>query len=268
MRKWTPAASASSTGRYAHVLADLIGQLGQPRFTSALLEGLNPVVPAASFSIYQTGHSCVPQLFMSGSFGVPDTTRDCWRAYLSGPYLSDQTLVHDSAGDTPLLCHITAQEVPVQHRARVYEAHGVAERVSVVQQTGASLLALNFYRHQHQRPFSDQQVAGFADMAPALLALAKKHIALSSPPPITDPLAAWQQRLRQLNPALTPRELDVCARLLTGMTQDGIASDLGLSLPSVKTYRNRAFARLGIHFRNELFALLLRSPAVPAAHHQ
>jgi DNA-binding CsgD family transcriptional regulator len=41
------------------------------------------------------------------------------------------------------------------------------------------------------------------------------------------------------------------------MTQDGIASDLGLTVPTVKTYRNRAFARLGIHFRNELFALVM-----------
>ena len=42
------------------------------------------------------------------------------------------------------------------------------------------------------------------------------------------------------------------------MTQEGVAADLGLSLPTVKTYRNRAFARLGIHFRSELSALLLR----------
>ena len=49
----------------------------------------------------------------------------------------------------------------------------------------------------------------------------------------------------------------MCARLLQGMTQEGIACDLGLSLPTVKTYRNRAFSRLGIHFRNELFALAL-----------
>ncbi len=49
----------------------------------------------------------------------------------------------------------------------------------------------------------------------------------------------------------------MCIRLLQGMTQDGIASDLGLALPTVKTYRNRAFARLGIHFRNELFARVL-----------
>ena len=57
--------------------------------------------------------------------------------------------------------------------------------------------------------------------------------------------------------ALTDRELDVCARLLQGMTQEGIAADLGLGVPTVKTYRNRAFARLGIHFRNELFAKVL-----------
>jgi DNA-binding CsgD family transcriptional regulator len=49
-------------------------------------------------------------------------------------------------------------------------------------------------------------------------------------------------------------------RLLRGMTYDGIAADLGLSVPSVKTYRNRAFERLGIHFRNELFALVLQTP--------
>ena len=63
--------------------------------------------------------------------------------------------------------------------------------------------------------------------------------------------------IRDSHPTLTAREVEVCARLLTGMTQDGIASDLGLSLATVKTYRNRAFARLGIHFKNQLFSLFL-----------
>jgi len=56
---------------------------------------------------------------------------------------------------------------------------------------------------------------------------------------------------------MTVRELDVCERLLTGMTQDGVAADLGLGLSSVKTYRNRAFARLGIRWRSQLSGLLL-----------
>lgn len=260
MRKWTCNSSASGTGRHAQLLAGLIHQLGQPRFRSLLLETLQPLVPAASFSVYRTGHRSVPQLFLSGSLGVPDTTRDCWLAYLSGPYRSDRTLVAEAQGEEqPLLCHLTAQEVPAQHRARVYEAHGVAERVSVVQAREDGLFAVNFYRHQHQAPFSDTQVADFEALAPALLALARKHVALGVVDATSEPLTQ-AQRLLALQPALTPRELDVCVRLLRGMTYDGIASDLGLSVTSVKTYRNRAFERLGIHFRNELFALVLQTP--------
>ena len=108
-------------------------------------------------------------------------------------------------------------------------------------------------------------------MAPVLLALARKHIQLSRPqamghvyvagqpapaplPTAPSTLADLRMRLLRTQADLTERELDVCARLLQGMTQEGIAADLGLGVPTVKTYRNRAFARLGIHFRNELFA--------------
>ncbi len=161
MRKWTCGGSAGSTTDHAQVLAGLIQQLGQPGFRSLLLESLQPLVPAASFSVYRTGHRSVPQLYLSGSLGVPDTTQACWRAYLSGPYLRDRTLMGETAGEAQsLLCHLTAQEVPAEHRARVYEAHGVAERVSVVQAREDGLFAVNFYRHQHQRPFSDLRVLG------------------------------------------------------------------------------------------------------------
>ncbi len=245
-----------------HALAGMISQLGQPHFDKFLLASLHPVIPAASCAIYRTGHGLAPHLFMSASYGVADTTRACWQAYLSGPQQSDRTLAAavQPSGATAV-CHITAAEVPAEHRARVYEAHGVSERISVVQQDGDSLFAVNFYRHQHQRPFSDGQLADFGAMAPALLALTQKHIAMASHAHSLqdDPVRHWHERLLQADSALTVRERDVCARLLTGMTQDGIAADLGLTLPTVKTYRNRAFARLGIHFRNELFALFLKT---------
>lgn len=268
MRKWRAPRSTRPTGGHAQVLADMIDGLGQAHFSPAVLASLRPLVPAASMSVYQTGPHCTPRLFFSGSLGVPDTTRDCWQAYLSGPYRADRTLLADAeelqAQEGPMLCHITAPEVPAQHRHRVYEAHGVAERVSVVQQEAGALLAVNLYRHQHQRPFEDHQVAEFEVLAPALLALVKKQISLAPGLAVPQPVGCaagshtrWHEPLRRLNPGLTAREIDVCARLLAGMTQDGIASDLGLSLPTVKTYRNRAFARLGIHFRNELFALML-----------
>lgn len=262
MRKWHLSTQASRESRAAHLLSGLIHPLGEDRFGDSLLETLQPWLPAASFSIYRTGMDCTPRLYLSGSHGIPDTTRACWRAYLSGPQRHDRTFAHDGVPDAPFVCHITAQEVPALHRARVYEAHGMAERVSVVQRVGSSLFALNFYRHEHQRPFADRQVADVEALALPLLALTQKHIALKDCARVRDDeattLQRWTDRLRSFDASLTAREVDVCARLLMGMTQDGIASDLGLSLPTVKTYRNRAFARLGIHFRNELFALFVR----------
>ena len=258
MRSWQ---AAPASDRRTEVLTDLIGHIGSPRFGPAVLDGLQDLVPAASWSVYRLGPR--PALFLSASRGVPDTTRDCWRAYLSGPHRADRSFAQTSnATDrAPRLCHLTADEVPEEHRMKVYEAHGVAERVSVAQtQDDGAVFAINFYRHGHQRAFSDAALDSFGALAPALLALVRKHMALAQPhgTPVADGnVHDMEARLRSLCPALTERERAVCIRLLQGMTQDGIASDLGLALPTVKTYRNRAFARLGIHFRNELFARVL-----------
>ena len=258
MRSWQ---AAPASDRRTQVLTELIGHIGSPRFGPAVLDGLQELVPAASWSVYRLGQR--PALFLSAARGVPDTTRDCWRAYLSGPHRGDRSFVQasDAVDHAPLLCHLTADEAPEEHRTKVYEAHGMAERVSVAQtQEDGGVFAINFYRHGHQRAFSDAALDSFGALAPALLALVRKHMALARPDgsAVAEVSAPdMDARLRNLCPALTERERAVCVRLLRGMTQDGIASDLGLALPTVKTYRNRAFARLGIHFRNELFARVL-----------
>ena len=262
----------------AQALAGMVQQLGDEAFVWGVLAQLAPVLPAASWSVYRTGGRQRPTLFMSASHGIPDTTQDCWWAYLSGPYRHDRTWGDaPTAPASPRLCHLTVGEVEGEHRSRVYEAHGMAERVSVVDtEADGARFAVNFYRHLHQRPFTDAQIADLSDVAVVLLALARKHIALSGlgqgqalllaspasasqvshPAGASLPEAAARQRLLRVTPQLTERELDVCTRLLQGLTQEGIATDLGLSLSTVKTYRNRAFDRLGIHFRNELFALV------------
>ena len=161
-------------------MSSMVRRLGEPGFAQGLLQDLEPVLPAASWSVYRTGHRCKPTLFMSASQGVPDTTQDCWWAYLAGPYRSDRTWgrmfddIHVIVPETRL-CHVTAKEVDGEHRARVYEAHGMAERVSVVEyESTGSVFAVNFYRHQHQLPFSDRQIGEFESVAPVLLELARK----------------------------------------------------------------------------------------------
>ena len=61
---------------------------------AAVLDGLQDLVPAASWSVYRLGPR--PALFLSAARGVPDTTRDCWRAYLSGPHRGDRSFAQTS----------------------------------------------------------------------------------------------------------------------------------------------------------------------------
>ena len=244
-----------------HLLGGLIDGIGQPGFDAAVRRGVQAVLPAASWSVYRLGRE--PALFLSASCGVPDTTRDCWRAYLSGPHRADRSFGPMALRPpaTPHLCHLDAQEAPAEHRAKVYDAHGMAERLSLAQEDAGGMLAINFYRHAHQPAFGPGAREGLGMLAPALMAIVRKHVALSEG--VAQPQTAvpddLEARLRRLCPTLTVREQAVCLRLLRGLTLEGIAADLQLALPTVKTYRQRAFARLGIHFRNELFARVLRA---------
>lgn len=241
----------------AGLVAEAVPALGHDGFGPALLSSLQAALPVSSLSAYRIGAR--PDICFTASAGVPDTTRACWAAYMSGPMARDRTLDSFAGAAAPRdalrLCHITASEVPADHRAKVYEAHGMAERLSVVCHEGdGALFAVNVYRHSHARALTDSQLAAFGALGPLLMALARKHVSMAPAlPDFTARLLTWR-------PDLTARELDVCTRLLQGMTQEGIASDLGLSVPTVKTYRNRAFGRLGIHFRSELFARMLEVP--------
>lgn len=253
MRQWI----ATPTERGTAALTELVGALGDPGFAAQALAQVRALLPAASLSIYRLGTR--PALLMTASTEAHDRTVDCWRAYLSGPIRTDRSLDGDMPGGParPRVCHVVASEVAPEHRARVYEAHGMAERVSVVRhQADGALLAINFYRHLGQRAFGDAALQDFGEVAGAVLALTEKQLALRQPIASTIAGPGDRDRLLARCPTLTPRELDVCERLLRGLTHDGIAADLGLTVPTVKTYRNRAFQRLGIHFRNELFARL------------
>lgn len=243
-------------------LATVIGAIGRPAFAQATLAALQPLLPAGSWSVYRLWPAREPELHLSASHGVQDTTRDCFAAYRAGLYRRDRSFdpVRGRArpGDA-LLLRLTADEVPnAEHREAIYRRHGLSARLSLTQLAeDGSLLALNLYRHGGD--FDDGAVEHLGELGPMLLAAVARHL---GPPAGAAPAIAaaagvasgrsGRERLQAACPALTGRELDVCERLLRGMTYDGIAADLGLSVPTVKTYRARAFDRLGLHFRHQL----------------
>lgn len=256
MQLWTLPPSAAPD----HLAADLIGCIGQPDFGRQALARLNRTVPVASWSVYRVFADQPPSMYASGSFEIPDPTQECFRLYRAGLYRRDATFepVRERAQPgAPVMTHWAASEIRAPHRDQIYRRHGMRERLSVISADDPEgLLSVNLYRHDHQGPWRDAEIEQVQQLAVVLLACVRRHVALDTAAARPAEPADATALLRRACPALTDRELQVCERLLRGWTHDGIAADLGLSATTVKTYRNRAFERLGIHFRNELFRLV------------
>ncbi len=73
------------------------------------------------------------------------------------------------------------------------------------------------------------------------------------PPPAPAP-----HTVRDRFPELTPRETDVLERIAAGRTNPEIAAELFLTVPTVKSYVNQVFAKLGVRTRAEAVARVLR----------
>ncbi|MNY54382.1 putative transcriptional regulatory protein NarL [compost metagenome] len=75
---------------------------------------------------------------------------------------------------------------------------------------------------------------------------------------------AVTDELSEICPQLTVREREVVQRILDGATTERIAEDLSIRPTTVITYRTRAYEKLGVSSRRELFATVLRKRNVAA----
>lgn len=244
-----PQASSHEGGSQAnHALSGLIFCMGRGDFDTNGLAALNQWLPLRWWSVYRLFDDRPPAMYASGTFGTPDATRETFRVYRDTLYRKDETFIAAKEflrGTKQAVVHWHASEIPREHREPIYTRNRLSERLSIVSSDDQGLLAVNFYRQDDQDEFTDREVDELRRMSSSLLACVRRHLELVQP----------TERLEAERLGLTGRERDVCERLLKGWTYDGIAADLKVSPATVKTYRDRAFAPLNLHHRNELFAL-------------
>jgi DNA-binding NarL/FixJ family response regulator len=80
----------------------------------------------------------------------------------------------------------------------------------------------------------------------------------SSPAAAVQPERASGAPVHERFPELTPREADVLTRIAEGRSNPEIAAELFLTVPTVKSYVNQVFAKLGVRSRAEAVARVLR----------
>ncbi|KQU74512.1 hypothetical protein ASC75_21105 [Aminobacter sp. DSM 101952] len=88
----------------------------------------------------------------------------------------------------------------------------------------------------------------------------KEPASVTAPPDSEE----YARMLKERAPGLTDREREVCVQVLRGLTSEGIALTLGISINTVLTYRKRAYSRLCIGSQNELMRLVAFGPQLAA----
>lgn len=254
-----------ASARASAMAADVVGCIGSENFPAAALERIHRLLPLGAWTVYQLNTGAPPEFSMGATRGKDDITSSCWNQYRAGLYTSDHSF-DDVAPDAPgevALARLDPVRLAPAHRAAIYEKHAIQERISVVAfETATSLLALNFYRFYGQQWFDAEDEIDLQSSASVLLAAVKKHLELRPLEPTTRQMESTQEMeilvLRAKCPRLTERELEVCAGLVQGWSFDGIAVRLNVSAATVKTYRDRAFRRLNINHRNQLYGMCVQ----------
>lgn len=246
-------------------LDGLVDALGTARFGRHLYEVLDDLALIDHVSLLRfNGDECARLVFT--------VSRPRWRfvheaqsAYLERFCALDpnRRVFHDARPAAHVVVRrLRREEVPgIDYRWHCYDVARLVDRLSVLRVDAKGGYALNLYRNCEHGPFSDGEIASVRESATVLAACCAKHDWCS--PAACDGIGvvpridALDSRLQRLQAGLSRRESEVAARVLTGMTSDGIAADLGVGLQSVLTYRKRAYAKLGVSGQRELFSLLL-----------
>ncbi len=135
-------------------------------------------------------------------------------------------------------------DMGLHYRKEFFETPGFTDKISILHGTTQGNYYINLYRRDpgFDKRFDDEV---FNRSVCCLISiLVSKHFELNESLRLEGPLAF-----------LSEREQQVCRSVLRGQKNETIAAELNVAVSSVITYRKRAYEKLGISSRAQLFAL-------------
>ena len=251
----------------ASVLAPMVLAIGRPSFPQRLLETVRNAANVGHCMVFAFEEQTARCPLGIGNIGIGP---DLGAAYSEHFYAADPNhetmLRHQSAHRPIVLPKFSPRMYSATYRKLFFEDGEIIDKSATAIWVDNTCFYLNFYRTIDQGRFTLAETARLSELAPALAAIVARHCQEQDVP---DPRRQLERlfKTRECFLALTPREKDVCRRILSGYGTEAIASELGISLHSAFTYRKRAYEKLGISSQNELFAIALRLMARPRSAH-
>ena len=254
--------TAARTQPHETALALLVNTIGEDRFGPALARFLNELCGADHFAAFLLGRGEL-RVVAACCVEPERTAHDRVDTYVNQGWWK-----HDPAMTEAQRCLATLRSSVIHvdfsdngyaaMRPSVYPH--VRDRLLLCGHGRNSDFGLSIVRADPHAPFAREAIEKVALSAELLMSLLDKHADIRQ----TRPNVA--QALTQLDEiencivatsVLPRREAEVTSRILYGMSSVGIALDLSVSEETVKTYRKRAYQRLGIGSERELLTWYL-----------
>jgi DNA-binding CsgD family transcriptional regulator len=243
-------------------LAGLVDAIGEQRFGPALAQYLHSLCGADHFAAFRLGSNELREV-AACCVNPEHTARDRVETYVNqgwwkrDPAMSEAQRLLAAPGHT--LIHVDfSDDGYTAMRPSVYPH--VRDRLLLCGHGANFSFGLSILREDPHAPFAGEAIESVARSAELLMSVLAKHADIRETRPNVALALTALDEIESCIVAtsnLPRREAEVSARILYGLSSVGIAVDLCVSEETVKTYRKRAYQRLGIGSERELLTWYL-----------
>jgi DNA-binding CsgD family transcriptional regulator len=246
----------------SRAMAGIIRSIGRSTFAADLFATVHAMVQADHVTAFSVAPGKGIRTVLTENSGPVPVAREVAQRYVRHYWTCDPVERMLVEAKTPEAAEkgcmvVSIDSADVEHaayRADCYLSVDLHHRLSVANALKGTTMRLN-RRRGHD--FSQEDVGRVISFADLLLATVRRHDDTDIAANVAELEAIIIQRIARSAPTLTERERQVCAMVALGLTSEGIALRLNISLNTVVTYRKRAYARLSISSQNELMRRLL-----------
>lgn len=246
-------------------LVDAIGSQDPEALARGILDAVSPIVNAQHCTVFAHEAQRNPRLLSGAADGGP------WIAFRCGAQHARDFASQDGLRavlerkpavgpvGAMIVCRQRTDEMPFESlRRECLEPAELVDRLSVVIRSAESTwLVAHLYRDAEHGLFGAEEIEALIGLARLIGRCLARHYACDVDG-VAGVRGSVSERMEEIGSRLTDREREVLTRILDGVTVNRIAEDLRLRPTTVATYRLRAYEKLGVTTRQELFAAVLR----------
>lgn len=240
-------------------MEQVVRSIGSSQFEPALFDLLRHEFGARIVAIYRHIGDSEIEPYVSIGLVESDLLHRMQNDYVMDFYVHDplRIALHQRHGLDRSLYSLTARDITDPRFRSRFEEFDIAEKLTLIISRPEDTLTLSMFRCRSER-FSKHDIEKILHHSGILAAAVERHLEFCKPARRST-LASMTDEFRslQIKPRLSGREATVCAGSVAGYSTEALALELNVSQNSISTYRRRAYSKLNISTRSELFKLLL-----------